>query len=440
MNNVISGNDSSGVAILSGIPIFTLAPPLPARLLSGSGIRNRILGNKIGVDATGALAVPNGAHGVFIGGGGSNHVGEKPFGGVNHELVNDTFTPFCRLTCNQISGNRRHGVFVLDGLRDDISGNFIGTNGLGNVKIANQGDGVRLKRGFRVDVGSAIFMGGNLLNGNAGNGVAVRGGSSHFVVTNVIGTATNFVLMPNDKDGINSAKSVGPFIDFNDIRGHTNSCLFNCPAGIRIVSQGFPATPPCAGGGSIFSNTIHQNHDGVVITSSCGVTIGLNTITENFLGIFDFGSSVTLILNTVEDNTLPFTGIHIESGEADIQFNNIRNNNGLGINVGEEATVVVRHNNITGNEIGLRNANPAAVVDGRENFWGGAGGPSGVGGGTGDAVNGGVMVFPFLSEPISVVAGALVDTVLIPVGVTDSVLVFFNNLIDPTDVLNVYGG
>lgn len=74
--------------------------------------------------------------------------------------------------------------------------------------------------------------------------------------------------------------------------------------------------------------------------------------------------------------------------------------------VGVEAAVIVtggarpllRFNDFVWNTIGVRNDGPNVVVDARENYWGSASGPGGVGPGDGDPVSEGVGFQPWCTE------------------------------------------
>ena len=101
--NVISGNGLSGVEI-------------------AQGTGNRISGNLVGLDSTGARALPNGDGIVVV-------------AGATDTIVGGT-TPGAR---NVISGNQRYGVDAGEG---SIVGNRIGVNRDGIAPVANQLAGV----------------------------------------------------------------------------------------------------------------------------------------------------------------------------------------------------------------------------------------------------------------------------------------------------------
>src|SRR5262249_22138794 len=127
--NTFSGNVLSG----NGISAQTGA----GLILFGAGSTNNIVrANFIGTDATGTVAIPNSADGIFITGANNTIGGPNPGDG------------------NLISGNLGHGVHFSGTVGVTVPGtggtgnlllrNRIGTVANGNAPLPNQGDGVLL--------------------------------------------------------------------------------------------------------------------------------------------------------------------------------------------------------------------------------------------------------------------------------------------------------
>src|SRR5581483_6182135 len=100
----------------------------------------RILGNYIGTDRSGLLAIPN----------------QSPQGGV---VVQSTAAQITIGGGSQsggtlISGNTASGIYSA-GASLVISGNYIGTDVTGQASLANGADGVRLNGGTVTDVGDS---------------------------------------------------------------------------------------------------------------------------------------------------------------------------------------------------------------------------------------------------------------------------------------------
>ena len=144
--NVISGNGSSGVFILN----------------PGS-TSNTVLGNYIGIDATGTVAIEN-YDGVSVAGASNNTIGGTSTGARN-----------------VISGNRLSGLKLSRQNSDSatgnlVQGNYIGTNAAGDADLGNGRDGVYLITTSGNTIGGATAGAGNVISGNGFN--APSSGSS----------------------------------------------------------------------------------------------------------------------------------------------------------------------------------------------------------------------------------------------------------------------
>ena len=109
--NVISGNGSAGIYIWGA---------------SAKG--NVIQGNYIGVDASGAGALANGTHGIYL----VHDAGYAQIGGTEPGEG------------NLISGNRGEGILLENSGGNQISGNSIGTDASGALDLGNAGNGILL--------------------------------------------------------------------------------------------------------------------------------------------------------------------------------------------------------------------------------------------------------------------------------------------------------
>lgn len=153
-NNQISGNANGGIGI------------------SGDVDNLIIIGNRIGTDPTGALAVPNGSYGIRAISGANVRIGGTAAG-----------------EGNLISGNVR-GVSIEEGMVDTlIQGNTIGLNAARNAKLANTDwDGLDIA-GQGTVVGGNTAAAANVIAGNQYSGIWVReAGSGAVIQGNFIGT------------------------------------------------------------------------------------------------------------------------------------------------------------------------------------------------------------------------------------------------------------
>jgi len=146
----------------------------------GNSSYNSTIGNYIGVDATGTVAMPN-ATGICVDGG-SNH---NPF--IN----------------NVISGNIAYGMFIVTtgSNYNELKGNKIGTNVTGTDTIPNQ-CGLLLGGGTKYNtIGGTLAADRNLISGNHFDGILVADTGTMYndISGNYIGTdITGTLALPND--------------------------------------------------------------------------------------------------------------------------------------------------------------------------------------------------------------------------------------------------
>jgi hypothetical protein len=170
--NVVRGNLSSG----NGGAGICISDP-------GSSY-NAILGNRLGTDATGTKAIPNGGWGVL----------GAPVG-LSFNRVGGTL-PEER---NLISGNTGGGLAL--GTGDVARGNLIGTDITGRQALPNAGGGVGLG-------GSQIHLGGeradeaNVISGNSWSGIG-SASDYNYIAGNYIGTdSTGQVALGNNSSAV----------------------------------------------------------------------------------------------------------------------------------------------------------------------------------------------------------------------------------------------
>ncbi|MEP7339749.1 MAG: putative Ig domain-containing protein [Acidobacteriota bacterium] len=203
--NIISGNAQHGVAIS----------------FSNS---NLVAGNFIGTDVNGAADLGNALSGVGVLFGGSNNI----IGGT---------TAAAR---NIISSNGQHGVLIIgasDGVFTNfVRGNFIGTNAAGTGALANTQDGIRIDESGDNTIGGTAAGAGNVISGNAQNGVVLTNGApGNQVQGNLIGTnAAGTGALGNAGFGVSGESSnntVG-----GTAAGAGNTIAFNNSAGVAVLA------------------------------------------------------------------------------------------------------------------------------------------------------------------------------------------------------------
>ncbi|MFO0849595.1 MAG: PKD domain-containing protein [Gemmataceae bacterium] len=187
--NVISGNNANGVWVQN----------------TGTN-NNRVAGNYIGVDATGAALLANTGWGVTVTLGAQNNVV-----GTNGDGVSDA------LEGNVISGNG-NGVALGNNAAGGpgtsgnvVAGNYIGTNAAGTAAIANRFNGVQIAYGVtnnRVGTnadGVSDTLERNVISGNTWTGLdfSSAGTTGNVAAGNYIGlNAAGTAAIPNAIYGV----------------------------------------------------------------------------------------------------------------------------------------------------------------------------------------------------------------------------------------------
>ncbi|MEA5538203.1 DUF4347 domain-containing protein [Limnoraphis robusta Tam1] len=314
--NIISGNNGNGILLETQVDA-----PTPTS-------NTQILGNYIGVDQTGNLAVPNTEQGIQIDASTLNTIG-----GVNPGEG------------NIISGNGADGVLIVNAANDNtILGNLIGVNAAGDAPVPNTNNGIRIDGSTNNDIGldrvenpDVPGTNRNVISGNGINGVLIANSSNETkVLGNLIGTnGAGNVAIPNgeqtdDPAVINGGIGVEIRNSSNNIigrktPGEQNTISGNLVDGIRITG-----TPEVDSTGNIIqSNLIGLDATGVAAIPNQTNGILISSATANIIGGSETGQG-----NTISGNTI----------------------NGLVLNTANS-------NQIIGNFIGTNSAGNAAVAN-----------------------------------------------------------------------------
>jgi trimeric autotransporter adhesin len=295
----------------------------------GAGIAIRsngstIIGNYIGVDASGAVAVPNGDSGVDITGGDDNRVGGTAPG-----------------EGNVISGNGRSGVGVRpfstadDATGNVVQGNFIGTNAAGTAAIPNVAEGVSVAGAKFTTVGGTAPGARNVISGNGSAGVGVTGVcffalpftcvasedtviAGNFIGTNAAGTQD----LGNRDFGIDVLGAPRTTIG-GDTAGRGNVISGNDDGGIRIGSTSGVGGPDLLSTGTIITGNligtnaagtaaIANGGDGMILVDVQNTTIGgsgaarnvISGNTQDGIQLADGGLAAVTTGNVVRGNLI----------------------------------------------------------------------------------------------------------------------------------------
>lgn len=284
-SNVISGNTNQGIQVDGP-----------------SANRNVIQGNAIGT-LSGGEAKPNGTYGIEI-----SKASDTQIGGT--ELQEP----------NIISGNTLAGITILAAAATNnvIEGNFIGTDGSGEIAIPNGTNGIEIFASSGNRIGGSDAAARNVISGNAGVGVSLSEGAFDNVIEgNHIGTDGDGAQAIPNGQGYYSDASPDNQILRNVISGN------NGP-GIAMFSPGNSG------------NVIYGNHIGVGANGDLALGNGLQ-------GVFIAGTGPNVIGGTGQDQG----NIIANNGEAGVDIrllpvishmktvrgNSIHSNGGLGIDL-----------------------------------------------------------------------------------------------------------
>lgn len=294
--NVISGNHNHGVH------------------LTGTGTRkNRVRGNTIGPDLTGARRLPylaplftergNVFSGVRISDGASENQIGGPAPGEG----------------NLISANGHYGVEIVQHPESDrttgnrVLGNRIGTERAGAAPLGNSLGGVRVDADDN-SVGGTEPGEGNLISGNGGPGVWLAGRGNH-VQGNLIGLdAPGLAALPNQQAGVrisgsgnliggpnkearnlisgnagDGARVAGPDAAFNELLGNwvglnaDGRALPNTGDGVHVTSDAHDNTIGALEQGNVIAG--NRGHGvALIATPTIGQVTRDNTVLGNRIG------------------------------------------------------------------------------------------------------------------------------------------------------------
>lgn len=300
--------------------------------ISANGHDYTFSGNYIGVNATGAVAMPNSGDGISVSssrvypdtstGFLSNLYSQFPVQPVEASTINAFQSQLATtlaslqpifINGNVIAGNGGDGIelFSQNLAGVFVSGNMIGTDLTGNIAIANGGNGVNL---VGTTFGNMIGP-GNVISGNNGNGINAVAGSvflPNFIMGNRIGlsAANQAVHIGNALSGI-----------YVDSRPDTSAASFNPSSTSLVIGPANVISDNKGANNNVFPD-IGADYGGVMITgASNGVKVIYNTIglaefpTGTVINSTAFGNKgdgiiVTTTGNAITGNTVAANARH----------------------------------------------------------------------------------------------------------------------------------
>ncbi len=324
------GNTTGGAAAGAG---NLISGNTKAGLRSLRGDNNLVQGNLIGTDESSAGAVAN-RRGVELQDADGNQIG----GTAAAER-------------NIISGNIKSGVFIKGtSAGTDVEGNYIGTDDTGMLAVPNL-HGVRIgQNATNNTVGGTATGAGNLISGNAANGVWLNA-DGNFVQGNLIGTDATGAAALGNHDGF-------------DIRRASNNVIGGSATGAGNVISGNVQSGIRIGHSTTTNNLVQGNRIGTSLDGSAAVA-NLNGVVIDKAPSNTIGGAAAGEGNVISGNTN--NGVIIQGSTAE---NNRLEGNIIGADANQTSAVA--------NGVGV------VVIDAPNNFIGGlAAGAGNVIGGNG---------------------------------------------------------
>ncbi|MDB6174135.1 MAG: Na-Ca exchanger/integrin-beta4 [Chthoniobacteraceae bacterium] len=242
--------------------------------LSGTASANQVMGNFIGTDRTGQIALGN-EIGILIDGTSSGNI----IGGNGSSTA-----------ANSVEGNRGVGIKIHSpGAANTIQGNRIGFHHVfqGEMAVANGSDGLQI-----IDaIGATISN--NQIAGNLGSGITLRGGSGNTIFDNGIGyNDFSSLTIGNASDGLQIENSSGNILRGNIVGGNGGNGIVVRGA----ASDGNRLTGNYVGTDSFGAKIFGNKGDGILIDGATDTIIGTAEPTDptrNYIAL-NHGSGIHL--------------------------------------------------------------------------------------------------------------------------------------------------
>ncbi len=305
------------------------------RLLGGEVSENVVRGNLIGLAPDGETAIPNSLSGVAI----ETEAHDNVIGGTGD-------------LGNVISGNGSYGITVIGaGSGNRLEGNYIGTDEEGTDDVPNGFTGVRLVGGEGVTVGGTAAGAGNVISGNATNGVEVEASDENTISGNYLGPDATGTAAPG-------GQNVGV-----QIKGGTSNLVGGTSAAARNVISGNESTGVNLSGASVVANAVEGNYIGLEPDGNTPLPNAFSGVTVAFAGEENtIGGSAAGAGNVISGNGN--VGLRVESTE----FTEI-----LGNLIGTDASGLLDRGNTSagildaGTKTKIGSAGAGNVISGNDN-------------------------------------------------------------------------
>ena len=426
-SNTVGGGDTRARNIVS-------ANRNNAADVTSAGIRlqdvfsqdNSVQGNFVGVDTSGASGL-------------ANEIGIELRRAFANRIGGLTTTPGDP-PGNVISGNER-GVLVIRSVPDassfgnTVQGNLIGLDASGSLLQGtsfkgNQLFGVSIVNSTSHTIGGTDAGAGNVISGNQQDGVVIAGSKSrrNVIEANIVGTDPGRTQpLANGDDGVEIRNGASENMIGNGTAAAANFIAYHNDAGILLDQTGH---------NYVAGNRLQSNTVGIRLLGAEPALMN-NHLQANSVAIAGDGSLV-IEANQGTANGQSGAGIELGNANGSLRGNSLTNDLGDAIRLHSGANPRVQDNNIRDNQgLGLNNVDGTITVNAQGNWWGDASGPGGAGPGAGDEVSTGVDFANWQTAMVSLVVSAGLDTVRIPEGDSGVALAGFRNWLNTTESVDV---
>jgi len=360
-NNLIGGTTPAARNVISGNRFTGI------QLLNSGAHHNVIQGNYIGLDLNGTTALPNLHGGIVLnalGGTSGDYPADNTIGGS---------TAGAR---NVISGNSDAGILmaalevgpVPGPTRNQILGNYIGTDKNGSTAKPNLGPGIYLTNATANVIGGLSADERNLISGNTADGIIIEAGCSNVVQGNFIGTDVAGTLPLGNLLGVTILN--GSFNRIGGAVGNGNIIGGNSVDGIEIGRGGV--------GNQAVGNSIGLGQDGQTRVPNGGHGVAILDSTNNFVGAVAFAANY-IVANSNNGVFIGRGALGTGSVGNVVKGNTIAENGADGLQISGGANGNQVRGNVVGAGPGFGGANylgngghGVAILDSTNNLIGGS--------------------------------------------------------------------
>jgi len=340
-SNIIGGINPADRNIISGNRLCGVWVDDNSDGASSTSAGNQIRGNYIGTNASGNDKIPYATDGASE----YQQVGVSIWAGLNNVIGGSTSNHR-----NIISGNSWNGVYLwgVNGNNNTVQYNYIGTDNTGLASISNSfvgsgHAGIVIHNSANNIIGGSSSELGNVIAGNSSDGIYITGANStgNLLASNYIGI---------DNTGITALSNQGNGVIIKD--GASDNTVGGNTSPYRNIISGNIGSGVVLDGSSTNINEILGNYIGTSFNGASAIANGNHGIHiidagYNTIGEIAIGSGNKIANNN--DRGIAVSGA-MTAKENTIIRNEIYNNGGIGIDLGNDGVTLNDENDVDSGE------------------------------------------------------------------------------------------